>query len=356
MSLLLQLNGDMPEQFPGHERRLYIFGCKRKPCGRKEGSIRGIRGIRVAAGSSSQQKKPAAKTEENTAPKQPQINLGETLFGVAGPGASSKPANPFSTSSSGPNPFSTSSVVAPGNPFSGSSLAAKPPQQPTPTTQLAESFADKVRLNTPEPSSAPAKPHEPWPSNSDCPPPYPKYYLDAEYETLDADPAPVPQEANTTVDMEVDGGSGGNEKDLFESSMDKAFQKFADRVAQNAEQALRYEFKGQPLLYNKDDPVGKALGPHLQHNANAKVQTSRAGGSGMPRCQNCGGERVFEAQLMPQAIAELEAEEMGLEGMEWGTVILGTCAKDCADQSVKEGEVGYLEEWIGVQWEELAKR
>lgn len=60
--------------------------------------------------------------------------------------------------------------------------------------------------------------------------------------------------------------------------------------------------------------------------------------------------RVFELQLMPQAIAELEVEDEGLAGMEWGSVVLGVCGGDCGDQR-GEGWV-WKEEWVGVQWEE----
>lgn len=52
---------------------------------------------------------------------------------------------------------------------------------------------------------------------------------------------------------------------------------------------------------------------------------------------------------------ELEVQEVGLEGMEWGTVVLGVCAGDCQVGGIKVGEgggVGYVEEWVGVQWEE----
>lgn len=64
---------------------------------------------------------------------------------------------------------------------------------------------------------------------------------------------------------------------------------------------------------------------------------------------------MFELQLTPHAITELEVDEMGMEGMEWGTVIVGVCGKDCVPNATGDGEVGYLEEWVGVQWEELAK-
>ncbi|KAH0172137.1 hypothetical protein KCU86_g16881, partial [Aureobasidium melanogenum] len=111
-------------------------------------------------------------------------------------------------------------------------------------------------------------------------------------------------------------------------------------------------------LYSKIDAVGKLLAPHQDSAAagNAKVKTTAATKSGMPKCNNCGAERLFELQLTPYAIVELEAEELGLEGMEWGTIILGVCSKDCVQRGQKEGEVGYVEEWVGVQWEELSSK
>jgi pre-rRNA-processing protein TSR4 len=163
------------------------------------------------------------------------------------------------------------------------------------------------------------------------------------------------------IDIEGSGSSGGKEdKEVFESSIDKTFQKFADRLGQNPEQVLRYEFKGKPLLYSDTDPVGKLLAAHSENasSSNAKVTTSSSRtGSGLPRCQTCGADRVFEAQLTPHAITELEAQDMSVDGMEWGTIILGVCSKDCKPADVSEGEVGYVEEWVGVQWEEMnAKR
>merc|ERR1712093_858783 len=61
MVLLLQLNGDLPEQFPGHERRLYVLTCRRKTCRRKEGSVRVLRGVRITEAAANKKKdtKPA---------------------------------------------------------------------------------------------------------------------------------------------------------------------------------------------------------------------------------------------------------------------------------------------------------
>lgn len=354
-----------------------MLGCRKKTCRRKDGSVRGFRATRA-----SKIEEPARKQEEAQPPKQEEaaqpkqdLNIGASLFGVKAPVTTSTPANPFSTSSApsaSANPFSS-----PANPFAAaSSLAAKPAQPPTKTSEtdtLPETFASKARISSPPPapfSSLTSGPAEPWPSPSAFPTPYPRYSLDADYETLDATPPPIPQQTrlDPSMDMELDSGSGSGsgsggdskeDKNAFESAMDTAFQKFADRLAQNPEQVLRYEFGGVPLLYSREDSIGSmlALGAHGE-DGNAKVKTTMAGksGSGMPRCGNCGADRVFECQLTPHAITELEAEELGIEGMEWGTVILGVCGRDCGGRGVGVGEVGYVEEWVGVQWEEVVKR
>ncbi|KAF2198909.1 hypothetical protein GQ43DRAFT_377514 [Delitschia confertaspora ATCC 74209] len=368
LTLLLELNGDLPDHFPGHERRLYILACRRKACRRKEGSVRGIRGVRVsklAEPAKTQGKTASAPKQEENKPK-PQ--LGESLFGVKPSGSSnSSGANPFS------NPFSSSSNgKAPANPFATSTSSPNPFPAPASTPQsqqssekadeantlLPETFASKARISSPKAATLSPRPHVPWPAESCFPSPYALYHLDAEYETLDTPSKPeIPENARMDIDSASGSGSGGGSvEEAFESSLDKTFQRFADRIGQNAEQVLRYEFKGQPLLYSKSDAVGKLLAPHSDAaSSNAKV-TMSGGGNGMPRCANCGAGRVFEVQLTPHTITELEAEEMSIEGMEWGTIIMGVCGRDCKPADVGEGEVGYIEEWVGVQWEEIAKR
>jgi len=328
--------------------------------------VRGIRGVRVAKGSGSKPTAKAEKKEEKKTTVGVSVSkLGESLFGVTSSNTTA-PTNPFA------NPFSSApNGKAPTNPFSSPSTASTPFAAPTPAVSatpddteatsastLPETFASKVRLSSPPPSTQPPRPYEPWPAQSSFPPAYPLYYLDAEYETLDAPSTPqIPDNARKMdVDTEGSGGSGKEDKDVYESTIDKTFQKFADRVGENAEQVIRYEFKGKPLLYSDTDAVAKLLAPHSEHGPSsiAKITTtSSRGGVGMPRCQNCGADRVFEVQLMPHAITELEADDMSIDGMEWGTIILGVCGKDCSPNDVGEGEVGYVEEWVGVQWEEV---
>lgn len=161
--------------------------------------------------------------------------------------------------------------------------------------------------------------------------------------------------------MDIDDPSGGSslsstkeDAETFESTIDKTFQRFADRLAQNPLQVLRYEFGGMPLLYSKTDFTGKLISPFHSSN-NTKVSVMKRGGAsgfGAMACPECGATRVFELQLTPQAIAELEVEEDGLEGMEWGTVIVGVCRKDCGGEM---GRAMYFQEWVGVQWEERGK-
>lgn len=329
------------------------------------GSVRGIRGVRIAKGAGV--KNTGAKPQQKIVKQEekPQPKIGESLFGVNNGATTSAPANPFA------NPFSSkSNAQAPANPFSSKPATATtsiPTIQatPPPTEQvdeasavLPETFASKVRLSSPPPSEQPLRPHEPWPAESAFDAPYPHYSLDAEYETLDAPSTPqIPENARMDLDTETGEGGGGKEdKEVYESSLDKTFQKFADRVGENAEQVLRYEFKGKPLLYSDNDAVGKLLAHHSENgpSSNAKVTTTGSkAGAGMPRCQSCGAERVFEVQLTPHAITELEADEMTIDGMEWGTIIMAVCTKDCKPSDVSEGEVGYVEEWVGVQWEEV---
>lgn len=307
--------------------------------------------------------------EEVKAETEPQPQLGESLFGVkagtsSGIGASANPfANPFSSSAAkaGPtNPFS--SAGANQNPFASTPTAKDSTSEvgKEAATTLVETFASKVRISSPPPSAQPARPYEPWPAESAFPAPFPHYYLDAEYETLETPSAPqIPANARMDVDAEGSGGGGKEDKEVFESSLDKTFQKFADRVGQNPEQVLRYEFKGKPLLYSDADTVGKLLAACSENgpSSSAKITTvGSRGGSGMPRCQNCGADRVFEVQLTPHAITELEAEEMSIDGMEWGSIIMGTCTGDCKPNDMPEGEVGYVEEWVGVQWEEISSK
>lgn len=285
---------------------------------------------------------PKAKTN-GTANEPPKPNLGDALFGAKT--TTSSQANPFSSSSasaSNANPFSTSKPASREQSSSSTTISA---------SELSETFAQKARILAENDKSTQASsltPPEPWKEDSN---PYPTYYVDADKEYLAPFEEDVPSSAR--VDNDGESSSAADDKAAFESAMDKTFQKFADRLSQNPEQVLRYEFAGQPLLYSKTDAVGKLLAPAVEGKVHTTTSQNGVGGLKVPRCTSCGAGRVFELQLAPHAITELEAEDMGIDGMDWGTVILAVCSEDCQEKGKAHGEVGYVEEWAGVQWEEL---
>lgn len=223
-----------------------------------------------------------------------------------------------------------------------STLAAKPPQPPQePPTST---FASKLRISSTSPPSDPEPKAEPWPSESEFPQPLAYLHLDAEYETLIPEKPQLPEASSSKTQTQyTEEETNALDKDTFESSLDKTFLKFSDRLAQNPEQVLRYEWKGGPLLYSSTDEVGRRLA-----GTNGKMKST----TGMPRCESCGAERVFEVQLVPGAIAALEEGDISVEdGMEWGSVIVGVCERNCGEV----GDVVFREEWCGVQWEEGMK-
>jgi pre-rRNA-processing protein TSR4 len=314
-----------------------------------------------------------AKAEPAAPAKLPVTNLGETLFGVK---PSNSAANPFAMGSSSMtgNPFTTvPRNPAPANNDSTAATATSP------SATLPETFAQKARLSAAEEAKqqqessksstkTPLGPPEPWPAQSSFPKPFPRSNIECETEyisrpTSDNNPSSSAQvtnadgEATTTTSLES----------AFESSMDKTFQRFADRLSQNPEQILRYEWQGQPLLYSKSDAIGKLLSPTSGSSSSSIdgriTTTSTSSGlpafsARVPRCGNCRAKREFEMQITPFAILELESgdddDDVGLlDGMDWGTILVGACVEDCAEQGRKADEVGYVEEWVGVQWEEL---
>ncbi|KIW28668.1 uncharacterized protein PV07_08311 [Cladophialophora immunda] len=350
MSLLLQLNADLQQYFPNDHRRLHVLCCRKKQCSKKVGSVRAFREVRKPGVQEKSQKQRVVGSQT----VKPVQDLGSALFGGSSQPSAANSANPFSmpASSNGPstaNPFS--SIGSP------SQLAALPPQRPLEESQPqppTESFAEKLRIGArpdDKGTEKTATDQIPWPDASVFPPPYPSFYLDAYPEELEresAAPSAKAESSRTPYDIDDAGGAGSAaDKDTFESSLDKAFQKFSDRVAQNPEQVLRYEFKGEPLLYSGADEVASRF--VVPHGRTGPVK-------GVPRCESCGGQRVFELQLVPGLIYELEKDDenaMGLEdGMEWGTIIVGTCANNCGDA----GRVSFREEWVGVQWEERVVR
>lgn len=335
MTQLLQLDAKL-EKVPG-ERMLWVWSCLQKRCRRKEGSVRAWRGVRVTEKErEAHRRKTEKEVEKKVVDVKDAPKVGDMVFGSGGLGSGAQKANPFSKSG----------APAAGGMFGGSNnpFATKPEPKPEPT--LPETFAQKLSLNLPPPAATPSPaqdptffgPAPPWPTT--LPNPFPKSYLDADYETLEKQTFP---EFNLPVDYSIEPDSTpSGSKDLTtgeEGHLDTHFQKFADRVAQNPDQVLRYYGHppvADPLFFTKKDDLYKTLG---------------RGKGKVPKCKLCGKRREVECQLMPGAIMALERDEVGLDGMEWGTVLVASCTCVPWERVDREG-CWYGEEWCGVQWEE----
>ncbi|RPA73592.1 hypothetical protein BJ508DRAFT_418947 [Ascobolus immersus RN42] len=368
MTQLLQLDAKLPN-VPG-ERMIWVWTCLQRRCRRQEGSIRAFRGVRVTEKEKEAHKRKAEQQAKKDSGETKQVDMkeaprmGDMVFGAGGLGSGAAKSNPFSSGGGQGGMFGGGAFG--GNPFATKPAASATP--PAPTTPAAEpekkeeevkteekktdslpaTFAQKLCINLPPPAADKPEaqdpaffgPAPPWPA--EFPNPFPKYYLDADYETLEKENL---EKYNLPANYSIEddsfaAGSSKNVDDGKEGELDVHFQKFADRVAQNPEQVLRYYGHPpcmDPIFYSKKDEIYKRF--------NGKTK------KGVPKCTVCGKKREVELQLMPYAIMALERDEVGLDGMEWGTVIVGCC--DCVPWTRVDGEgVWYGEEWCGVQWEE----
>ncbi|KAJ1960308.1 hypothetical protein IWQ62_004279 [Dispira parvispora] len=169
------------------------------------------------------------------------------------------------------------------------------------------------------------------------------------------------------------------ERDQLPSGMDKGLQRFTERVSQWPEQCIRYDFAGIPLLYNYSDAVARLMysrTPESGHAGAFARASPRYTTSGIPPCQHCGATRVFECQLMPNALLTLGTErharqpnsskhpttsssaskslppDLATHGMEWGTVMLFCCPQDCHLTANRDPtQEAYFQECVVVQKE-----
>ncbi|KAI7825795.1 programmed cell death protein 2 [Kickxella alabastrina] len=181
------------------------------------------------------------------------------------------------------------------------------------------------------------------------------------------------------------GGGGGDEwsDEKYERSAqpkgtDAGFERFVCVTSQNPEQVMRYQFCGEPLLYTKQDAVAQQLGIQAD-DANDSDESDgdvddgdavdlvprlrRRGYSAenLPRCEHCGGRRVFECQLMPALLLVLPlaahakpwtggnggARLVGGQllhtvdlGLEFGTLLVFVCENDCHGGRTGTGYLG----------------
>lgn len=129
-----------------------------------------------------------------------------------------------------------------------------------------------------------------------------RYRASAEHE-LEAEFA---DEAAAALEAEADDDEGAN----------KWLLKFQKRLGRSPRQVVRYSWDGRPLWIAQPPPQAE-------------------NSAWPPPCEHCGGRRVFELQVLPTLLYEVRQRLEGRADLEieWGTVMVYTCAEDCRGSS-----------------------
>lgn len=226
-------------------------------------------------------------------------------------------------------------------------------------------------------------------------PPLPAYQPPQYISTID-EYLPEPDDDEYDMDHDEDGEQTAEQKaaefadprweQLLSPHLDEVFERFVKRI-QGAEdaagQVLRYDFGGVPLPYSWKSPLYHKIFPGAPTKRTpddeeepdfAEYYSTKA----IPPCGQCGGGRIFELQLVPSLISQLQPDCLTTTGdvakkssgkqteeerkkelakiaaalrdgggdavgeMEWGSIVVFGCENDC---------VGFAEEWVGVEWE-----
>ncbi|KAF7317965.1 PDCD2-C domain-containing protein [Mycena kentingensis (nom. inval.)] len=286
------------------------------------------------------------------------------------------------------NPFSADATTIPAaSPFGlGTQIFGTdvPPASAAPEEADSDSSSDDEELLTAV--ATVTLDDSPWRSA----PSFPAVYIDTHSEYLPpASQSRLPPGVQI-VDPQDDSAPTGNAwtSESYENSLDidQVFQRFTKRVEYEGKQCLRYDLGGTPLPYAADSvfdllfPVPPSPPKPVTKAAFTVTPTVKRvyDPNAVPPCPVCKAERVFECQLMPNAInvvraaaygtqgknkAKMTDEERrklveqelkrgaGTRGMEWGSCLVFSCSKDCAlDDDARETRDVWREEMVFVQW------
>ncbi|SCU98086.1 LAFA_0G15544g1_1 [Lachancea sp. 'fantastica'] len=296
---------------PEDTRVIYVFLCSN--CPRKPNSVRCIRGVKKCNSTASLQ-----DTLESSAPAK-DFNISRDSLGKSS-------SNPFAADPTGnDNPF----AIASENPFVNAKEV---------THESSESATGTVNPKTAR------KEHDAL-ADKKFESGFPGFFLYVEQESFkNKIPDHLKLPKNLKIDKsaldlnaEIDESAIGNNIELDPRTEklskfldDDVFQKFQDVAGYNPLQVLRYHFGGQPLYYAATQVDLLKTIPSPGYNPSSK--------------------RVFEMQLMPKMILDLEETTLERGGMEWGTIMIFTDVENYITK-YDEHNVGYVEECVRVQWE-----
>ncbi|KAH9036316.1 programmed cell death protein 2 [Lactarius pseudohatsudake] len=375
MELLVQLWA--PLQDSPYDRAVYVWGCAKSSCQRMSGSVRAWRSLRYNEDYASKLERKFARKRPHGA-VQSELDARTTYHGV-NPFAMSGNINNAANSGIGSDMFD--SMAQPGPPGAITSHVSASEEE-----ENADSDGDSASTSS---SLVLALASATLTDSSwDLSPLYAPQYLSTISEYI-----PYPKKApdEHAVGAAPDVGAGQESQtwtsEKYENSMhtDHVFDGFNGRVTHEPQQCVRYDLGGIPMPF-ADDDVYKQLFPLLPGTPGLatvtksvfNVSSPRRGydATSIPSCPHCGSRRVFECQLMPnlinilgtgssadgdRATTEEERKEVVRKllkgeahghGMEWGTILVFSCEKDCClGLGNKEKQDAWSEELALVQWD-----
>ncbi|KAI0255790.1 programmed cell death protein 2 [Lactifluus subvellereus] len=386
MELLVQLWAPL-EDSP-YDRSVYVWGCAKSGCQRKSGSVRAWRGLRYNESYASKlERKLAQKREhEQTRPQQSE-----------GHAPAHQSVNPFAVLI---NQMFTKMDSAPHLGLGSDLFNSISPLRSVDTTLPQGTACDEENLDNDDGDNASVSSlvvaalasatlaETAW----QFAPSYPPQYLSTIGEYL-SPPKETP--AERTACAVVDGDdqeSHSRATEKYENSMhtDHIFDRFSERTAHEPQQCVRYDLGGIPVpfasdgLYKQLFPLSSdkpRLTTVTKATFSVQHQLSRRGGydeSSIPPCPHCGSRRIFECQLMPnllnilsgnsndggedvtttdeqrkEAVQKLLKGNIDGRGMEWGTILVFSCEKDCClGPGNKEKQDTWNEELVLVHWDD----
>ncbi|KAI9597264.1 programmed cell death protein 2 [Syncephalis fuscata] len=357
-----------PLEHRPHERVLYVWGCNRRQCMRKPNSFRALRAVQM---NQSYARKLAANKESRKKSTAPLVNSHHSATNKTAMQSTSQSSMGFGVSTQSTNTFSLGDLW---NTSTEPSLVSNIlfSEQNNEADILVEKLNSIALDSLPEIKLKNTK-HE-WPTKL---PAFKHYWIDIEEEFLEQHSLDKLKEKYAkymelqSMEESIDDNHGHEgtdwdpepyEKSWKPKGFDKAFKKFTEIVQENPEQCIRYQWKGNPLLYTQQDETAALL--HSALSSSSLVP---------PPCPVCGAPRIFELQLMPNLLSALatstyrqsnrndqhsdNADPLDM-GMEWGTIFVLTCEQDCfsrdsaiEDSAIEDGAVRFHEELVLLQHE-----
>jgi hypothetical protein len=181
--------------------------------------------------------------------------------------------------------------------------------------------------------------------------------------------------SNQMLDRNISGSSGEVYEETRIKDVTQALLRFESILARCPKQSVRWQFGGQPLwcstIPDRLPPKWPTKSKKPQNNPNSKLQVisriddddeeedeDEDDGSRkidvsqyIPKCEHCGASRVFELEIMPTVIFQLDVSNHVInepnEGMDFGCVTVFTCINQCGGS--KDNKLKYVREYVHVQ-------